>query len=232
MYALKSILTDIKNYLVNKLELLNESDFPDRPNQGKWIIDYGYKRKKNHEEKLLLSYNLFRVASTGTSFNLRTEIWCNPLGKQLWKTTNTTNIDNIIALIYTIHKKYEIEPQTMSLIPDLVKYGFLKKDNNSEKAVNIPIINKDEHNIILKITNEYTNRFIETISDRLIEYIMKNKLKSPKNIKPVSSFVHLCGIMDIAMMYLYKANETGLIKIDKNKSYPLWLMIEDTVSLK
>jgi len=126
-----------------------------------------------------------------------------------------------------IYKKIEMEPIKLDQVPDLIKLGYLKKNNNDEIIVDVPIISLQEHAILTSINQEYTNKYLNLIGDRLFKYIEETAIVSPSHVKHVSAFGHLVGILELSLTYLFKAIEEGVITIDKNKNNPISMLIEN-----
>jgi len=227
IYALLSLGLLRKGYLVEALNLPTKIDIPMRPNEGKWIIECGKRKKHSTSDNKQMYYYYSKTFKMGNVDNISYEIWETPHSKLPFKETDKNNLDNTIFLLYNINEKKDLEPIKLSLVPDLLKYGYLINGKNGEKIVNIPIITQDEFNTIKNINIKYTEKYIDILGQRLIDYIDKTAIINPKHIKNVSAFGKLFGISELVQTYFLKGIEEGFINIDKNKNYPISILIKN-----
>jgi RNA polymerase sigma-70 factor (ECF subfamily) len=229
LYGFLSIFLHLRFYLIDALKLIKVDDYPDRPNGGKWIIYSGHKID-NEAEKPLQSVHIAGECYTDDDHVIKYEEWNTALGITI-DSDNDLKIhpcDNLL-LLYNIHKGIEIDPIKLKLIPHLLKLGLLSNSKENKKTVNIPIISDSDYKIIRNLNLKYYNKFVTTIGDSLIKMIKKNALKCPKHITPVSPCTHLILVDGLPLLYLQKAAELGLINIDKDKNYPISLIIENSM---
>ena len=231
LLALKVIMLIKKNFLEEVFQFLKVDDYPDRPNGGKWIVRFGY--KKTDKEKELIKYlNFFEdMYETNESTELLINVWDSEISKCILR-DNDVRFEDITELFCKIHKKLPINNNKIVYIPDLIKLGFINRDEHNNLKLNFPYITWDEYQYFNKINREYFSKYYNIVETRLIKMINDNVLEIPKHISPVSSASHLLVIVGIAITFISKTVESGLINIDYYKNYPLAIMTEKLVKEK
>jgi len=226
LFGLFSMHHQIREWIVDEYKLLKWDDYPDRPYGGKWIVLFGQKYSKSNTDNFLSSYTIGGDYVSINSEKLSIELKDNPVGVSPWRENKNLNTTNLIQLMYSIHQDQDIEERQMHLIPELLKMGFLKQDENNKIKLNIPLISDNEYSKLQSITRKYTEKYIELLGKKLRKYINTNIIKYPKLIKPVSPYVYLLCVADIPLTYFYTAAENGVIEYDKTKNYPLCMIIK------
>ena len=226
IFALLSIFYHVHFYLIETLDLIKFEDYPDRPNGGKWIIHYGYKVSENEES--IWKPTIF-VSENITTTNLEKifiEMWDISDISSISIDDNLFNLNNIVQLLYSLHKEEEIPLNKMRLIPELIEYGLIKNSDNNKKEVSIPIISESDYQELVNINFKYAKKMIDVIGDRLIKMIKNNAIVCPKQITPVPPSTYLLCKDGISLQYAFRVAEEGLIQIEKNKKYPVCMIVE------
>ena len=226
MYGIAARGRILSTFLNKKLNLMNYTDFPERPNGGKWIIDYSLKKASGNRRKQSQQIYFFREMAINTTDSKTFEIWETPFSKLPWKETHKVHLDNTNAILYDIYKGRTPNPQLIIRIPELLKLGYLKNNAENEVVVNIPVLTNQEYRKLIEVNEEFAKRYIDLMLERLLKFIEINKIDYPKHIKHVPPFVHLFSVFGLTETYILKAAEEGLIEIDKNKNYPLCMIVE------
>jgi len=225
LYALLSISTYIHYHLMNEFKLLKEADFPERPNNGKWLIAFGY-RNNTKKKEWAPSYRLAWDFISTHNDKLHIEVWDTILSKTPWHENSRISQVDIGQLLYSLHKQYEFYESRKQFIPDLLRLGFLTIDESGGYKACIPTVKESDFNLIKQLNENYARKCLDVIGDRLIEMVKNNIIDLPKLITPISPRTHLMCIDGLAITYVLKASEEGLIVLDKDKNYPICLMIE------
>jgi len=226
LYGLVSLHRSACKHLIDTFKLLSYDDFPDRPYGGKWIINYAKRTKKIDKEKSHLSGYFIRESTIDTLNKVTTELWDHPFGKLPWLEATDSNIDNTMTLLYRIYKKLDIEPLSLWQIPELINLGFIKINSNNERAVNFPIISSSEYAQIMTINQVYAEKYINILDVRLIDFVKENAIVCPKHIKIEPPFTFLAGVKEMALTYMFKAIETGMVSIEEGRNYPVCVIVE------
>ena len=230
LYALLVIFRHIRSYCIQTLKLMDYDDFPDRPNEGKWIIYVGHKFDRNEKDIRKPMYASISDIPLNFAGNISFEEWINPLSVATWHDEINVTTHEKGHLLYSLHKEQDIDPVKMMLIPNLIDYGILVNQDN-KKIVNIPIISAEGYEALMNLNREFAKVFIEKIGNKLIKAIKKNAINHPKHIKSVSNFSHLKFIDGMALEYFLKANEEGIVALDKNIKYPIMTIVEKNTLL-
>jgi len=106
------------------------------------------------------------------------------------------------------------------------KLGFLKTNSSNERTVNFSIISSYEYDQILKINQVYAEKYINILYVRLINFVKENAIVWPKHIKIESPFAFLAGVKEMALTYMFKAIETGMVNIEEGRNYPICMIVE------
>jgi len=114
----------------------------------------------------------------------------------------------------------------MGLIPDLIKLGFMKINDENIKTVNIPIITSVEHEKLKSLSKEYFTKYLDITGDKLIKMIKKNILFYPNRINPISRCTHMLVLEGFGRYFVEKAIFENTIQIQKGKNYPVSIIIE------
>ena len=226
LYGLFLIHQQIREWLTNEYELLKWSDYPNRPNGGKWIILFGQRFSASSKDEFFSSYTLGGDFVASNSHRLSIELKDNNIGISPWRGNKSLSLSVLGNLLYSIHLKQDVDMQLVHLIPELTRLGFINNDKINNKTINIPIISDKECMRLLNIARKYSVQYRELISKELLKYVQDNVINYPKHIKPVSPYVYLLCMADIPLTYFYKAVKEGIVEYDKNKNYPICLLIE------
>ena len=244
LYALLSIFKYTQPYISNTLQLLKPEDYPNRADGGKWIILFGFKTnniKNDILTPIFLAVVHFLTVKTG---RLSMEVWDTPLGQTAMREKNILKLEDIGGLLHDLHNEQQIYPIKMQLLPDLIKHKFITTScesslntqplayqdiETSTLSVNIPIISVSDYETLKQLNKEYSTKYIEIMGERLIEMIKTNAIDYPKRINPVSPSTHLIYLDGMALSYVYKAAEEGIIKIESDKNYPVCMIVEGEI---
>jgi len=225
LYGLHSCLLRTTRFLVDTFKLLKEEDYPCRPNDGKWIIHYAHKSNNLTTVNSVNSYNIDNSFTTSTGNELLIEIWDTPISQSPWHRNKNVNPEFIGCLLYDLYKEKPLESQKLRQIPEFQKLGLIKSDND-KMIVNIPIITQTDYHTLSSINDEYSSRYIELMGDNLLDFINQNVIDYPKHIYPVSPYTHLMSTSKMSLSFVNQAAQKGIIKREKNRNYPICMIIE------
>ena len=135
-------------------------------------------------------------------------------------------VTNFGKLMYEIHKNLEVADIYNQLVTDFIRLGFLKNTSDNQLIVNIPIISEKEYDTLTDINNEYKQKYLDLLGNRLNNYIVENIIDCPKHINPAPPHTHLHSFSEIALTYIKKANDVGFINLDDKKNYPICMLVE------
>ena len=228
LYSLYSVFTEALFHLFDKLNLLKLSDYPERPNGGKWVIDYGYKRNRIDSEVFIPMYRWSIDITPRKTHKVYAELWDTYLSVSPWRSKKTI-LNDIGELLYCISVDEYYGGVKEHLVPDLTRLGFISKNNNGELKSNIPVISHEDFEKVKQLNHEYAMKYMDIFGDDLLEMIRNNNIIYPKQINPVTHATQLISVQGIALAYAEKANKEGIIKINKDANYPVALIIEKNI---
>jgi len=229
LYALYSIFMSLYSYLRDSLNLYKRTDYPDRLNDGKWIISYGYKRNDLNKNMINTIHYFWETFYLSNSSEVHMDIFDSNFGISPLSSNKSIRMQDLGELLYTISKGENYHHLNLKLIPDLMELGFLFKDLDDKLKTNIPVISQVDDEKIKRINNDFTMRYVDQLGSLLMEMLENNTIKYPKHISPVSFKIKLISLDGLSQKYALKANEKGVIKIEENKNYPVAYLIEKSL---
>ena len=229
LYTLTTISSGVIYKLIDVLKLLKTTEYPDRPNTGKWIINFGYKRNSIDKEIIKSHHFLHSRFVTNDNYEVLLELRETSLSVSSWCTSNNMNSFDVAELLYYISKDEKYDRLRLYLIPDLIKLGFLYRCDDDNVKSNIPIISHIEHEKITEIINKYVQMYMDVLGDKLLDMVRNNTIKYPRQISPVSFKPQLISVHGITLAYVQKAADAGIIEIEEDTNFPLGLIIEKKV---
>ena len=230
LYAVFSMCYHGQEFLINKLNLLQYHDYPERGDIGKWVIDFAYQSGQKSE---IPNYQYAHGAWISKFSNgISTEEWDSAIG-----TTYRANYSIQISgkerasILTDIFQNKKIDEGYHLIIKDFIRLGFIKPSKQKDKNwdVCIPIISKTEYKALTQLNKKYGEKFTSKVGKDLIKVVTENKIKCPKWIDSNQVFLNLGCLLSLPLSYVYTASETGCIKLEKDKNYPLYLIIKDKV---
>ena len=225
LYSIFSVIYGVHSHLFDVLNLHKFTDYPDRPNSGKWLIDFGHKRNKLDNELLKSLHRLESEFITSNSNEVTVEIRDINLGLSSWLTKNARNLQDVGELLYYISIGDKYEHLKTYMIPDLIGLGLIYKDANDELKSNIPVISHNDYEKIMQLSQKYTMRYMDTLGDKLLKIVKNNVIKYPKQINPVSYKTQLISMHGITQTYEQKAVYDGVIEKKEGGVYPMAVVI-------
>ena len=224
--AVVAVSSFIQIYLIESLNLQKFVEYPNRADGGNWIIDIGFKNKVS---KMATPYLFLGGPRTLTHSGFKLIEYDTAIGKTFRAdySHGFTNKERA-QLFYDIIQANEFDPKYIPLIADLVKLGFLCESTNEAKKydVKIPIISQDDYERLEKLGKKYSKKIIKAIGEKLVTFVENNPLEHPKWINSKQFFIHIGYLSALPMSYVFKAAEKGIIKIEKDKNYPICVITE------
>ena len=171
-------------------------DYPERPNGGKWVAmghsfpqNYDYGNSEIHK----YTWSGERINEVHNSLGAKKlilKVFDTPLEKQRYFLTNPIFKDDILAqMLYVIDER--IAPSDTSIdtlyfekIPFLAECGIIHLEGG-KPMVDVPILNKEEHGELAKITAGAKDEFIPSVLPYLSEHLKNARAKLPPHIKSV-----------------------------------------------
>ena len=226
LYALYTISIIIFEHLKDIYNLNTKVNYPDRPNGGKWLIIYGYKRNRIDNEIINLVYKFSQRFFLSNSNELYMKIFDTYLSPSMLRNDKNVKLQEIGELLFSITKKCNYNHLNQHLIPELLKLGFLHKNDAGKLKSVIPIFTNAEFEKINELTNVYAMQYVDILRDDLSDLIENNSIIYPKQIHPVSFTIKLISLIGISLTYAQKASDEGIINIDENLKYPVSLIVK------
>ena len=228
LFAINTVCSLTQSYLINSLNLLKVEDYPEKFDIGKWMIDVGFVTIS--EDTIPPSYLYLHGPWVNEFFNgICTIEYDSAIGKT-YRADFSLSISNKerATVLYDISKEIEIDPNYAPLIRDFIRLGFIKTNLKKEKSWDscYPVLSKTEFKELSKVSKINSEKYIAKIGKFLIDVVKKNKIDHPKWIDSNQTFLNLACLTAVPLLYSFKASEEGIIDIDKDKNYPLYLIVK------
>ena len=209
---------------MDTLNLMKHENFPERPNNGKWVICCEKVKIKTSGHELAISGLLSSTLPNG----VKLEEYDTTIGRtHLAKYSILVNINERVELLYAIHTEKEIDPIKLPLIHDFKNLGLITDDKDNRKKLCIPVISVKEYEELKGLIDHYGKLFIEKIGERLTQFVKNNVVNYPKQIRNVSNNAYLLAVEVLPLVYAFKAADDGVITLDNDKNYPIMILIEN-----
>ena len=202
------------------------SDYPDRPNYGKWIASgsrYPYGYNFNDERSKYAVSGRCGVDNINETILSLTE-WDTAVGHTHLAKFKYSLSERERALAIDAVKTDSVNAFQAELIPELERLGFVKEDNG-KKIPAIPYITKEENTRFFEIESEAGKAFCDACLEDAVKVCRDNPIPYPKHISIVPDFIHTECLMDLPMAYVYEAAKRGIIALEQNKSYPVMYFV-------
>ncbi len=246
-YAVKALESAISNIEFSAAGISEEqwwNSIPDRPNGGKWYAfgnhgaadgfrEYSYEEFGRYIIQNKCSFRLndigglkeLGIVGCETSLGGTYSAWrdssimcypvyggnaCVEVMKILWAVH--TNDMNMLSAI----------PHAFENLDGLEKSGFLTKNEQGDRIVDIPIITVEERGILEGVCEKYKNLLTEKYSDK-IKALFANPVEIPSHLKSVPMwlrFMYCANIFVMRVIYNAVENKDFLPDYDKNTPYP------------
>lgn len=198
------------------------SDFPDRPNYGKWVASggrypHGYDFDAEHS-KYAVSGRC-GVDNVSEAIMLYTE-WDTPVGHTHLAHYTYSLSEKERALAIDAVRTDSVSAFQAELLPDLERLGFIKAENG-RKVPAIPYITREDDARFFEIEGEAGGAFCAACLEKAAKVCRENPVSYPKHISIVPGHIHTERLMDLPMAYVYEAAKRGILPLDPDKSYPV-----------
>ena len=202
------------------------SDYPDRPNYGKWVASGG---RYPHNHSFDDERSKYAVSGRSGTDNINETIessteWDTAIGRTHLAKFKYTLSQRERAIAIDAVKTDSVNAFQAKLIPDLEKQGFIKEVNGI-KIPAVPYITKAENTRFYEIESEAGKAFCDACLEKAVKVCRDNPISYPKHISMVPDFIHTESMMDLPMAYVYEAAERGIITIESDKNYPVMYFI-------
>lgn len=202
------------------------SDYPDRPNYGKWVasgLRYPYSYNFNDERSKYAVSGRCGVDNINETILSLTE-WDTPIGHTHLAKFKYSLSEKERALAIDAVRTDSVNAFQAELIPDLERLGFIKEDNG-KKIPAIPYITKEENTRFYEIESEAGKAFCDACLEAAVKVCRDNPIPYPKHISFVPDFIHTECMMDLPMAYVYEAAKRGIIVLEPNRAYPVMYFV-------
>jgi len=227
LYSLTTILLYVRNHLSDVFSLLRTTDYPDRPDGGKWIISFGCKRDNVDNELIDFVYINRYLFTLSNSCEVSVLIFDTPISPSLVRLSTNIELTDVCKLLYFIRKEEKHDHSMMHLINDLMRFNFIYKDERNILKSDIPVLTHTESQKLEELNKDFAMKYIEVLGDNLKEMVMSNSIKYPKHISPVSYITKLIFMKGLSPIYSKKFIEKGIITVEKDINYPVAYIIEN-----
>ncbi|MDR2145752.1 MAG: RNA polymerase sigma factor [Tannerella sp.] len=205
-------------------------EYPQRPNGGQWVaMGYSYPQNYDYNNSEIHKYTWSgertnEVHDTLGAKKLILKVFDTPLEKQRYFHTKSILEDDVLAkMLYIINKG--ITPSDTGIdmlyfenIPYLAECGVLHIEGG-KPAVDIPILTKEEHSELAKITGSVKDEFIPSALTFLTEHLKNARAKLPPDLKSVpeqKQYLEAMGCLHIFVVFRAKEEKA----IMENIAYP------------
>lgn len=202
------------------------SDYPDRPNYGKWIASgrrypHGYDLE---DESSKYSVSGKCITDHLNQFLLSSIEWDTAVGRTHLAKLKYNLSERERALAIDAVRTDSVNAFQAELIPDLERLGFIKEENG-RKIPAVPYIAKEEIPRLAEIERQGGTAFCEACLEDAVNICRNNPIPYPKHISLAPDFIHAERIMGLPMAYVYEAAKRGEILLEDNQSYPVMYFI-------
>lgn len=202
------------------------SDYPDRPNYGKWVASggrfpYGY---NFHDER-----SKYAISGRCSTDNINEAIlssteWDTPVGHTHLAKLKYHLSERERALAIDAVRTDSIDAFQAELMPDLESLGLIKEEGG-KKIPAVPYITKEENTRFFEIEGEAGKAFCDACLEDAIKVCRDNPLAYPKHISIAPGFIHTECLMDLPMAYVYEAAKREIIVLEPNECYPVMYFV-------
>lgn len=198
------------------------SDFPDRPNYGKWVASGG---RYPHGYDFDAEYSKYAVSgrcgvdNVSEAIMLYTE-WDTPVGHTHLAHYTYSLSEKERALAIDAVRTDSVSAFQAELLPDLERLGFIKEENG-RKVPAIPYITGGDNARFFEIEGEAGGAFCATCLEKAAKVCRDNPVSYPKHISIVPDYIYTERLMDLPMAYVYEAAKRGILPLEPGKSYPV-----------
>ena len=209
------------------LEGQDLEDYPDRPNYGKWIA-VGNRYAHNYAGSAELGK--YNIGGRANQDEINDYIYyaseynsaIGPINNANFKYSQT--MSERVRLIDAV-RTGAVNAFQAELLPDMVRYGFIKEENG-EMVPAVPYISQGDDQTFHDIEREAGEAFCHTFLDDLVKMCDDNKVPYPARIPFADEFAYGLPLDYLPMAYVYEAAERGVITIDPDRYYPVMYLVK------
>lgn len=202
------------------------SDYPDRPNYGKWVASGG---RYPHDYGFDDEQSRYAVSGRGCVDNVNETIdlsieWDTAVGHTHLAKYKYDLTMQERALIIDAVRTDSVNAFQAELIPDLEKLGFIRTENG-RKVPAVPYITKSDNIQLREIENEAGKAFCDACLEKAVKVCREQLISYPEHISIVPDFIYAECLLYSPMAYVYEAAERGIIALEPDKSYPIMYFV-------
>jgi RNA polymerase sigma-70 factor (ECF subfamily) len=197
-------------------------DYPERPNNGKWVA-IGSKYPNGYvfggeSGKYSVSG---RNGVHGINENISHIIeWSTALGETHRAKFKYSLPIKERALLLDAVRVGNVDPVQAELLPDMLKFGFIKEIPGG-KAPAVPFITSADEKILFEIEGDAGAAWSAACLDEAAEICRREQKKPPQHISIVADSFYVEVLNGLSMYYVYEAEKRGVIEIVPGKAYPV-----------
>ncbi|MDR2615019.1 MAG: hypothetical protein LBC28_00405 [Oscillospiraceae bacterium] len=197
-------------------------DYPERPNNGKWVAigtkyPHGYVFSDENAKYSVSGRN----GTHGINENISHSVeWSTAIGPTHLANFKYSLPQKERALLLDAVRVGNVEPGQAELLPDMLKFGFIKEAPDG-KAPAVPFITSAEERTLFEIEREAGVVWCAEFLDEAAELCRRERKKPPRHISIVADSYYADVLQALTMCYVYEAEKRGVIEIAPGRNYPV-----------
>ena len=202
------------------------SDYPDRPNYGKWIASGG---RYPHGYDFHGECSKYAISGRCNTDTINETIvssieWDTPVGHTHQAKFKYSLSERERALAIDAVRTDSVNAFQAELIPELESLGFIK-EADGKKIPAVPYITRDENAQFGQIEREAGKAFCDACLEDAAKICRDHPIPYPKRISIVPGYIHTECMMDLPMAYVYEAAKRGVLSLEPDQSYPVMYFV-------